>query len=405
MSRDAAAPPVTVVGGTYREQCAEPLSDALYGSGVRAAGILTSLGHRVEFYTCVDRASRREAESVLSCLRIDAAMIADRPQPLSFRYVTPVSPATWTSSPISTSVEIAADVVLAFGMIDMGWSVTGERVVVDPQHGDLESMMNSTKATSLAVVLNANEAERQTGLGPREAGHHLRSRGVEVVVIKRGALGGLVFSDAGVEAYGAIPTNCVRPIGSGDAFTAGFTHAWTLDPSAPVDAARFGAQVAAAHSLIGIPQVSHELLATLPEPLPAIGETPRVYVAAQFFTLSESLLLEVIRSGLCDSGIAVFSPFHDIGLGGDEVALADLDGLQACHAVLALLDGADPGTVFEVGWATKASVPIVGFSGQPSAHEWTMLRGTGSMVTDDLPTAVYQAGWAAIREVCRREHS
>ncbi|MEV6267579.1 PfkB family carbohydrate kinase [Kribbella sp. NPDC051936] len=290
-------------------------------------------------------------------------------------------------------------------MIETAWSVTGERVVIDPQHGDLEPMLDSTSATSLAVVLNANEAERQTGLGCIEAGHQIRGRGIDVVVIKRGALGGLVFSDAGVEAYGAIPTDRVRPIGSGDAFTAGFTHAWALDPSAPTEAARFGAQVAAAHSLIGIPQVSPELLATLASPLTPIGETPRVYVAAPFFTLPERLLLEVVRGGLSDSGIAVFSPFHDVGLGGDEVALADLDGLQACHAVLALLDGADPGTVFEVGWATKASIPVIGFCGHPPAHEWTMLRGTGSTVTDDLPTAVYQAGWAAIGEVYRREQS
>lgn len=404
MTGDAAAGrPMTVVGGTYRELCAEPAIDSLYGSGVRAAAILASLGHQVEFQTCVDDASRAEAESVRVSLGITQAVVADRAGAVTFSYATPVSTAAWSPTPAAAPLAVVADVIVAFGMIETTWAATGDCVVIDPQHGDLKAMLDSTSAGTVAVVLNAHEAWRLTGRDATEAGPLIRELGADVVVIKRGALGGLVCSDAGLETYGAIPTETVRPIGSGDAFTAGFAHAWSADLSAPAAAARFGAQAAAVHSLTGLPQISSDLLATLADPLPDIGTAlPRVYLAAPFFTLSERLLLDLVRIALSDSGVAVFSPLHDVGRGGDEVARHDIVGLDESHAVLGLLDGADPGTVFETGWATKASIPVVGFSAQPTAHEWTMLRGTGSEVIDDIATAVYRAAWAAIAEADRR---
>lgn len=404
MTGDAASGrPMTVVGGTYRELCADPVTESLYGSGVRASAILASLGHQVEFHTCVDQASRAEAESLRASLGITEAVVADRAEAVTFSYATPVSPAAWSPTPAAEPLEVAADVIVAFGMIETTWAINGKRVVIDPQHGDLKSMLDSTSSSTVAVVLNAHEAGRLTGRDVVEAGPHIRELGADVVVIKRGALGGLVFSDAGLEAYGAIPTETVRPIGSGDAFTAGFAHAWSADPAAPAAAARFGAQTAAVHSLTGMPQVSSDLLATLADPLPDIGTAPpRVYLAAPFFTLSERLLLDLVRNALRDSGVAVFSPLHDVGRGGDEVARDDIAGLDESHAVLGLLDGADPGTVFETGWATKASIPVVGFSAHPTAHEWTMVRGTGSEVIDDIATAVYRAAWAAIAAADRR---
>lgn len=391
-----------MVGGTYREKCTEPAFDALRGSGLRASSLLASLGSRVAFRTCVDETSAQEASALFHDLNI-LSSVEPRPDPVTFRYDTPISPARWQYEAEPLALDVRAGHVVAFGMVDARWRVTADRTVIDPQHGDLFAMVSGTATPpgGLSVVLNAHEARRLTGLPLEDAGRQLLGLGAEVVVIKQGALGGVVFHGDAVEQYGPIPTVTTRTIGSGDAFTSGFAHAWFTNPDDPISAARFGAQVAAAHSMTDVPQVDLGLLASLPEPLSHPHDVPKVYLAAPFFTTSERLLLETVRAGLLDAGVEVFSPLHEVGSGGDEVAIADINGLSECHSVLALLDGADPGTVFETGWATNAHIPVVGFAAHPDAHDWTMLRGTGAHISADLTSAVHLAAWAAIEAAAR----
>lgn len=287
---------------------------------------------------------------------------------MTFWYETPISTAQWEYGGDRSMLQATGAAVVAFGMIDADWKITADRLVIDPQHGNLTEMLTNVDVhDGVAVVLNSHEASRLTGQPPADAGATLIARGADVVIIKQGALGGMVFHGSNVETYGPIPTNVTRTIGSGDAFTAGFAHAWFQEPDDPLEAAQFGARTAAAHSLTDIPQVPQDLLDSLPTPLnyPA-GRTPRVYIAAPFFTTADRLLLETVRIALLDASMEVFSPLHDVGAGGDDVARRDLDGLAECDAVLALLDGADPGTVFETGWATRAGIPVVGFTPSPN---------------------------------------
>ena len=154
---------------------------------------------------------------------------------------------------------------------------------------------------------------------------------------------------------------------------------------------------AAAHWATGNAQIDPNSLPTL---LPSVPNTDaRIYLAGPFFTAAERWLIEQAREGLLDLGVGVFSPLHDVGLGGDEVARDDLEGLKTSDGVLALLDGADPGTLFEIGWARHAGVPVVAFSASPDSSHWTMLRGTNCEVLHDFPTAAYRAGWAAMQHV------
>lgn len=389
-----------VIGGTYREITLEPIRDALRGSGLRAAALLASLGDDVTLETYVDDSVNKQAEALMHDFRLSPS-IHPRTTGVTFRYQTPSSSAEWINPDGEPVLNVQGfESVLAFGMVESSWSIVADRVVIDPQHGDLASMLAAVEASRVAIVLNGQEARRLTGLDLLNAGHRLLSEGAEVVVVKQGALGGQVFHHSGVDAYGPIPTKMVNSIGSGDAFSAGFAHMWLCNPDEPLLAAQFGAQVAAAHSLTDVPQVSADLLATLGEPL-AYPERiePKVYLAAPFFTAAERLLLDVVKRGLEESGVLVFSPLHEIGAGGDEVAKQDLAGLRGCHAVLALLDGGDPGTVFETGWATRAEMPIVGFSARPDSHDWTMLRGTGTRLTSDLTDAIHFAAWAAVAQV------
>jgi nucleoside 2-deoxyribosyltransferase len=99
-----------------------------------------------------------------------------------------------------------------------------------------------------------------------------------------------------------------------------------------------------------------------------------VYLAGPFFSLAERWLVETSRAVLAGLGASVFSPLHDVGVGGDEVAAPDLDGLRRADAVFALLDGWDPGTVYEVGWAHREDLPVVGFQHGVAAVKRTHTR-------------------------------
>lgn len=395
---------MAVVGGTYRELCEEPRVQRLCGSGLRATQILHRIGHSVRFLTCIDDQLRAEFDALVAALPgvdIDAT---PRSGPIGFTYETPVHPAhrggTATADPLNAS----ADVVVAFGMVEKtDWTVEANWAVIDPQHEPLPYVLDRVTAEHCAVVLNEHEVRTQADDDDLEAAaQYVLGLGVDVVVVKQGARGGLVVSANDSGKFGACPTESVEPIGSGDAFTAAFAHAWATQGQEPVAAALFASKVAAAHSLTGVAGFSAAVLDVVPPPIPYIpGPGPQVYLAGPFFNIAQRQLIRLIRTALTQLGIEVFSPLHEVGRGGDEVAEQDLEGLRNSSSVLAVLDGADAGTLFEVGWATGAGIPVVGLAEHPKDHAWTMVRGTGSTVVADLSTAVYRAAWAALSSPSR----
>ncbi|WP_457072728.1 PfkB family carbohydrate kinase [Mycobacteroides abscessus] len=386
---------ITVVGGTYRERCVEPAVDRLLGSGLRAAGLLASLGDEVQFLTAVDAAAMAEFAAVCAALGIDSTPAA-RTDPIAFTYQTPIQPTVRRGKASADIVHAAATTVLAFGMIETSWQVRADLLVIDPQHSPVTELLSAATAARITLILNEHEARRATGCtNVAAAAAALLTNDVEAVVIKRGALGGIVAHGRTLDKFGAIPTAAVHPLGSGDAFSAGYTHAWSSGAD-PLAAARFGSQIAAAHSLTGTAQLPPGYLDLLAEPLPYPDPVPRIYLAGPFFSISERQLVHTVAASITHLGAEVFSPLDEIGCGGDEVANKDLDGLRGCHSVLAILDGADPGTLFEVGWATHAGIPVTGLAEYPDDHTWTMLRGTGATVCPDLSTAIYTSVWNAI---------
>lgn len=389
---------VNVIGGTYRERCLDPALDRLGGSGLRGAGILHSLGDAVEFTTLLDPSIEEEAQSVATTLGFNIAAHT-RQGPITFTYETPLSPTQLDGGGRSRAqIAVSGDIVVGFGMVEADWHAVTDTLVLDPQHSNPKAVLDQSTVGRCALVLNELEVRSLTGMRELvDAAHVFLVGRVSVVVVKQGAVGGIVVDHHTTFRFGAVPTATVCPIGSGDAFTAGFAHAWSRDHSDPAEAARFASNVAAVHSLVGAPQIFPNVLTSLPAPLPhPAGIQPAVYLAGPFFSIAERHLIRQVRAALINLGVTVVSPFHDIGLGGDEVAEQDLTALRQCHSIIALLDGADPGTLFEVGWATQADITTVGFAETVDAHEWTMLRGTGTHITNDLSTACYLAAWAAI---------
>ncbi len=91
----------------------------------------------------------------------------------------------------------------------------------------------------------------------------------------------------------------------------------------------------------------------------------------------------------------VFSPLHEVGLGepGSDVAKQDLDGLDRCTIVFAILDGLDSGTLVEIGYALKMGIPVIAYVENETNENLTMLVGTGCTIEKDLTTALYKCLW------------
>ena len=95
--------------------------------------------------------------------------------------------------------------------------------------------------------------------------------------------------------------------------------------------------------------------------------------------------------------VKFFSPFHDVGYGPPEKVVApDLEAIEKSSAMFAVIDGNDPGTLFEVGYAIKNGIPVVAFSQNPKESDLTMLRGSPlCTITDDFASAIYKTIWEA----------
>lgn len=394
-----------IVGGVYDERCEIPSYEGLAGSGLRAAGAIAASTDLV-LHTAVDDASAADARTVAGGLGVHMSYVT-RDQPVGFQYFTPMSnPSINGPSAVADPLEAENDVVLQFGLIENATvKVACRNLIVDPQRPrDLTGLdLSNADYERLAIVCNASEA-RALGdnADPVEAAHAVRARyNATVVVVKLGAVGAAVVDDD-VVRIGAHPTAKVFPIGSGDVFAGAFARSWGSGAT-PVEAARAASASAAWWCGTGSPTVPTEVLdggmpraATVaPEPL-TTDLLPTIYLAGPFFDLGQRWLVELVRTSLRSLGGKVFSPLHDVGLGGDEVAVADLRGLHEAQAVLALVDGWDPGTIYECGCAAEAGIPVIAFGHQFESEAAKMLVGNGAELHADLSSAVYRAVWAAI---------
>jgi nucleoside 2-deoxyribosyltransferase len=395
-----------IVGGVYAESCEIPRFNALAGSGLRAAGAIAGATPDLVLHTAIDRATLDDARTIAGGLGVAIARV-ERDQPVGFRYFTPMSsPSIDGPSAAADAIDAADDNILSFGLIESGLvRLSCRSLTVDPQRPrDLTGIdLSVAEFERLAIVCNRSEIRALGGdSNPIAAAQAVRARhGAEVVVVKLGAVGAAVVDDD-VRRIGAHPTSSVFPIGSGDVFAAAFARSWGAGVTA-AEAARSASAAAAWWCGTLSPSVPVDVLngqapavATIaPEALVGDGD-PKVYLAGPFFDVAQRWLVELVRESLRSLGASVFSPFHDVGAGGDEVAVADLEGLNGADAVLALVDGWDAGTVYECGWAARAGIPIIAFGNHFDSEAAKMVVGNGAELHRDLSTAVYRAVWAAL---------
>jgi nucleoside 2-deoxyribosyltransferase len=121
-----------------------------------------------------------------------------------------------------------------------------------------------------------------------------------------------------------------------------------------------------------------------------------VYLAGPFFNIGQRWLVEESRLALLGMGLRVFSPLHDVGMGhAQEVAPKDIEALKVSRSVLALVDGLDAGTLFEIGYARCLGRPVIVLAQSTPEEPLKMLTGTSCEVVSDFVTSLYRAAWAA----------
>jgi hypothetical protein len=389
-----------IVGGTYRERCSEPRFDRLRGSGLRAAIVLREAEARLSLHTIIDDFERPELEAISGLFGV-SVVAKRRAVPVVFTYFTPLSPPglQGLGATMEGEIEASDDTVLRFGLVEEHTEVRvfAKTLVIDPQ-GDAAALpLDGTSFDRLAIVANERETLRLANENDLEiAIERLREQsGAAVVVAKCGARGALVSTATGQVQVGAFESPSVSPIGSGDVFAAVFAFAYGEQNRPAAEAAREASMFTARWCSDPTEPALGDISATLTE-IP-FGQRPAVYLGGPFFSLGQSWLVDVTRAALRELGAIPFSPKHDVGRGGLEVAIPDLEGLVGSASMLALLDEFDPGTLFEVGYAVRASIPIVGYINPRPKEHLVMLEGTDVEIVTDLATAVYRSIWRALR--------
>jgi Nucleoside 2-deoxyribosyltransferase/pfkB family carbohydrate kinase len=392
---------IDVIGGVYLERCMAPHWDQLYGSGGRAAHALSGLNNAVRLHAPVDAQNRAQLKAMTASFGSELHEIGiDKTH--GFHYVHPLSvPIIHPPPPAVRNkiFKVTGDVLLRFGMLEADAHVTGKRVVYDPQsaYDPRPFRENGSTAEQLAIVANGYELRLVTGIDDvlTAARAILQSDGADVVIAKQGSRGALVITAATSTHVPAYRSAAVFSIGSGDIFAAAFTHYWAVEGVNPEEAADLASRSTARYcetrdaQLVSAAEVRRGWNTCI------TVRDGKIYLAGPFFNTSERWLVEEARIHLGHMGVPTFSPLHDVGHGAAEyIAAKDLEGLDACNRMLALVDTRDPGTVFEIGYARAKQIPVVLLAETLNEKELKMLVGAGCTRTDDFATALYFAAWS-----------
>lgn len=386
---------IDVVGGTYVEAIRDEHRETIAGSGLRAAQYLgADLG---SFFTVL---SDYELDVVLASLgSSDTTMFTRRDTRITFAYSTPVSAPVCSGAGEHHDLTYEGNTVVVYGMVDAKPQIRASLCVLDPQHSYDLKEIQSLDVDELHVVLNHKEARNilQSSSTAEQLATDLRQAADCVsVVVKCGALGAFVATEDGCERIPVFPSSRVRPIGSGDVFTA----AYGLAVSRGIDA-KASARTAsiAVYRYCSTGQIEHAELTEPDRALYPPDSVPAVYLAASFASISQRWLVDTATRAIEDIGGDCFSPLRDVGAytgDANKTFEADRQGIEACQSLLLLIDGARTGPLVEAGIAAELGRPVVIFTEDPAIDRFTMLRGAGAQVFSDLSTAVYNSIWAAI---------
>lgn len=399
---------IEIVGGVYQEVCHWPPRRQLYGSGGRAAAAVSGMLKDIRLSTYIGKDEQDALESIAGTFgfSINASVIEAT---TTFEYFHGLSVPRILPPPTeaATSLQVKGDHILRYGFVEGDAIVTGGTVVYDPQNvsNPVSFSRNGSKADRLAVVLNHGEGFLLTGKrNPTEIAQTVaRVDKADVVVLKLGPHGALVWENGRSEIVPCFKTEFIWPLGSGDVFTAAFFVNWAVQGKSATESAEVASYSAALYCDSEVLPIAKERLDTRTFPTlllqspDQIATERSIYLAGPFFTMGQRWMVEEARLALRDFRIPVFSPFHDVGHGAaNDIAVKDIEGLTRSSAVFAILDGLDSGTLFEVGYARAEKIPVIGFVQNEAEDTLKMMRGSGCTIEQDFVTAVYKTAWEVL---------
>lgn len=402
---------IHVIGGFYKELCLYPSWDYNFGSGGRAAAILSNFEERICFHSYVHKNKEREFKYFSEIYNIDIKLLPST-EIINFEYYHALSAPnihTLNSTIIQQEqTSISEDIIICYGMMEVKNPVLhADYVIFDPQSENNPSMIfnNGSNINHLALILNVEEGKKFTSKNTIKdiaKVFFMKSSSLEVLILKDGPFGAHLFYNSQYYHIDAYETRNVFKIGSGDIFVAIFGYLWAQDKINPIEAAHKASLATAIYCNNQILQIDKSSLSIESEfnkiKLDKEIFTKRIYLAGPFFTMADRWLIEESKFQLEKFGANIFSPLHDVGYGkSDFIAKEDLKGVDQANILYAVLNDYDPGTIFEIGYAISKNIPVVIFIENKRDIDMTMFEGSGCIIEDDFATSIYKVIWEASR--------
>lgn len=394
---------IDVVGGIYSEFCLEPFWQQVFGSGLRAALSVKGLDSQchVVLHSVTDKNTKLHVNMHYGDVLDSAIVECEGASAIVFSYQNELKPPTYyIKEAVYPKLSVKANNCILFGMLEGTSSVDADFAVYDPQSPNRPIPFSQTgsRANHLCIVLNEKEAQAWTRkMSDGEIKDCIfASEKCECLVIKKGASGAIVYD--GSESAGIVvpvyKTPKVWTIGSGDVFTSAFGYYWMIARKSPVECANLASLAVACYSNSRSLDALDAQIGEASFDAHVPNGSGTVYLAGPFFTMAERSFVNECRDVLRDAGLSVFSPFHDVGIGGpDDVVPQDVDAIRNCKTVFAILDGMDSGTVFEVGYAVALGKKVVILAENETKSHLQMMYGTKCTIVSDFTTAIYTTCW------------
>ncbi|WP_313567155.1 hypothetical protein, partial [Empedobacter sp.] len=217
---------INVIGGTYREIDYDEVSIEIYGSGYRGVKFLLENDCKVNFKTVGNKDVENylsESKKVYENLTFD---IITYPELITFKYSYALDNPTIFPNILNiskvNSINIVADNIIAFGMLDADYKIAGLKVIYDPQTSIKPNKFSDFgKAQELIYIVNKNEA---VSIASSENIDEIRKyffdiENVTAFIIKDGPFGATLHLPNGIVEIPSYITDNIYKIGSGDTFT------------------------------------------------------------------------------------------------------------------------------------------------------------------------------------------